>query len=189
VSPLETAGVLTGIAAVWLTTRQNLWCWPVGLVNVAIFAVVFHGARLYADMGLQAIYAALGAYGWYHWLRGGPEGVALPVSRAPLRALLGLAAAGGLASCALGLGLARGTDAAVPFWDAATTSFSLVAQLMQARKWVENWIVWLIVDVALVAKYASLGLRATAGLYLVFLVLASVGLRSWSRALRAQRTP
>jgi nicotinamide mononucleotide transporter len=105
-----------------------------------------------------------------------------------VRAILGLAAAGVAASGVLGLGLARGTDAAVPFWDATTTSFSLVAQLMQARKWVENWVVWLIVDVALVAKYACLGLRATAGLYLVFLVLAAVGLRSWSRAMRAERT-
>lgn len=188
-SPLETAGVLTGIAAVWLTTRQNLWCWPVGLVNVAIFAVVFHAARLYADMGLQAIYAALGAYGWYHWLRGGPAGGALPVSRAPVRALLGLVAAGGAVAWVLGLGLARGTDAAVPFWDSTTTSFSLVAQLMQTRKWVENWIVWVIVDVALVAKYACSGLRATAGLYLVFLVLAVMGLRSWNRALHAERAP
>lgn len=187
-SPLETAGVLTGIGAVWLTTRQNVWCWPLGLVNVAIFAVVFHDARLYADMGLQAVYAALAVYGWHHWLRGGAGGGALAVARAPIRTLAGLTVAGGAASWAIGLGLARGTDAAVPFWDATTTAFSLVAQLMQARKWIENWVVWILVDAALVAKYAYSGLSGTAGLYLSFLVLAAVGLASWTRALRAART-
>jgi nicotinamide mononucleotide transporter len=185
VSAVEAAGVLFGVVAVWLTTRENVWCWPTGLVNVGLFIVVFFRAKLYADMGLQVVYVALCLYGWYEWLHGGRDHGALRVSATPRAAFAALAAAGVVFAAVLGLFLARRTDAALPFWDAGTTSFSLVAQAMQTRKWWENWLVWIAVDVVYVGIYVVKELYLTAGLYAVFLALAVVGLRSWRRSMSA----
>jgi nicotinamide mononucleotide transporter len=184
-NPYEVASVLFGVVAVYLTVRENVWCWPLGLVNVGLSAVVFWQAKLYADMGLQVVYVILCLYGWYEWLHGGADHGALPVSRSPrptlgLLALLGTAGAG-----LLGLALARHTDASLPYWDSSTTSFSLVAQLMQTRKWFENWIVWIVVDVVYVGMYVYKSLYPMAGLYAVFLVLAVLGFREWKESLTA----
>jgi nicotinamide mononucleotide transporter len=182
-NPYEVTSVLFGVVAVYLTVRENVWCWPLGLVNVGLSIVVFWQAKLYADMGLNAVYVVLCSYGWYEWLHGGANRGALPVSRSPrstigLLALLGTAGAG-----LLGLALARHTDASMPFWDSSTTSFSLVAQFMQTRKWFESWIVWIVVDVVYVGMYVYKSLYPMAGLYAVFLVLAVLGLREWKQSL------
>jgi nicotinamide mononucleotide transporter len=172
-----------GVLAVWLTARENVWCWPVGLVNVALSAVVFLHARLYSSMALQVVYAALSVYGWYEWLHGGKDRGRLAVSRAPLVWLTGLFVASVVFGALLGLFLRYQTDAALPFWDAATTSFSLAAQLMTTRKWLESWMVWIPVDVVYVGMYLSQRLDAFAGLYATFLVLAILGLVEWRRAM------
>jgi nicotinamide mononucleotide transporter len=179
----EAVGVSFGIVAVWLTTRQNVWCWPTGLVNVGVFAVVFYEARLYADMGLQVVYVGLLLYGWYQWLHGGPGHGTLAVSRTPAAALAVLALAGAAGAALLGFTLYRHTDASLPFWDSSTASFSLVAQWMQARKWLETWVLWIVVDVVYVGIYVYKQLYATAGLYAVFIALAVLGLVEWRRSL------
>jgi nicotinamide mononucleotide transporter len=181
---LEIAGVISGIVAVWLTTRQKIWCWPIGIISVLLFVVVFFRARLYAAMGLQIIYVGLALYGWYAWTHPDGQDGPLRVSRTPSR-ILGIAgAAGFVATAGLGLWLSYRTNEALPIADAGTTSFSLVAQWMQTRKWIENWWVWLVVDVVYVGMYLSQGLEWTAGLYAVYVVLAVVGLREWRQALR-----
>lgn len=180
--PLELLGVATGVAAVWLTVRQIVWCWPLGLVNVALFAVVFARARLYADAGLQVVYFALCAYGWWAWLHGGRDHGPLAVSRIPRRTALALALGATAFAAALGAFLHRSTDASFPFLDAALAAGSLAAQWMQTRKWLENWTVWIAVDTVYVGMYLAKGLHPTAGLYLGFLVLAALGLREWSRS-------
>jgi nicotinamide mononucleotide transporter len=185
-SATEIVGALFGIAYVWLATRENPWCWPVGIVNVGLYILVFYEARLYADMGLQVVYVALSVYGWHQWLRGGPGHGTLPVSRAPLSALLPLWALGTVGAALLGFTLYRHTDASLPFWDSSTTSFSLVAQWMQARKWIENWVVWIVVDVVYIGIYVYKRLYPTAGLYAVFVGLALLGLVQWRRSLPAR---
>jgi nicotinamide mononucleotide transporter len=185
-SPTEIAAFLFGVLAVWLTTRENPWCWPLGLVNVALSGIVFYEARLYADTGLQGVYFALCLYGWYAWLRGGEHHGALAVSRAPRRWLAGLAAAGALFAVLFGFALRRFTDASIPFWDSSTTAFSLVAQALQTRKWIENWPLWIAVDVVYVGMYVYKSLFLMAGLYLIFLALAVLGHREWTRSLAAR---
>ncbi len=163
--------------------RQNVWCWPVGLVNVSLFIVVFFHARLYGSTALQGVYVALCLYGWYQWLHGGSDHGRLEVSRTPGTWALGLGVTGVAFSIALGLFLWQRTDAVLPFWDAGTTGFSLVAQWMTTRKWIETWLVWIVVDVVYVGMYLSQGLYPTAGLYAAFLVLAVLGLVEWRRSL------
>ncbi len=183
--PWEVAGFVTGVVAVWLTAKESPWCWPAGLVNVSLYIVVFWQAKLYADMGLQVVYVGVCLYGWWEWLHGGPGGGRLAVSRAPRRWLAGLSVAGAAFAVALGLFLTRKTDASLPFWDATTTAYSLVAQLLQSRKWIETWWFWIAVDVVYVGVYVAKGLYLTAVLYGVFLGLCVLGLREWRRSLEA----
>jgi nicotinamide mononucleotide transporter len=182
-SGIEIAGVLTGIVAVWLTTRQKVWCWPIGIVSVLLFVAVFFRARLYAAMGLQLVYVGLAIYGWYAWVNGGQGDGPLRVARTRPRTLAIAGVVGFTVTLGLGLWLARRTDESMPLTDAATTSFSLVAQWMQTRKLLENWWVWLVVDIVYVGMNLSQGLVWTAGLYAVYTALALVGLREWRRSL------
>lgn len=177
------------MVAVWLTARENVWCWPVGLVNVSLSALVFLDARLYSSMALQVVYLVLSVYGWYEWLHGGKDDGRLAVSRTPARWLVGLFVAGVAFALALGWFLRYRTDAALPFWDAGTTAFSLVAQWMITRKWLESWMVWIPVDVVYVGMYLSQGLHAFTGLYAVFLVLAVLGLLEWRRSMSGAAAP
>ena len=182
-SPLEIAAFLTGVVYVVLAVRENPWCWPIGIVSVALSVVLFFEAKLYADMGLNAVYVAVSFYGWYHWLHGGEDDGALRVTRTPRPWVL--AAAGVVMAVVLGLFLALRTDASLPFWDSSTTSGSLVAQWMQTKKWLENWHVWIVVDAVYVGMYVYKSLYLMAGLYAVYLVLAVFGAREWASSLRA----
>jgi nicotinamide mononucleotide transporter len=185
--PFEVVGVLTGVLGVWLTTRQKIWCWPVGIVSVACFVVVFFGAKLYGAMVLQGVYIVLLAYGWHAWSRGSDGRSALRVTRVPPGLAAALAAVGAAATVTGGLWLGARTDEALPWLDGFTTSFSLVAQWMQARKLLENWLVWVVVDLAYVGMSLSQGLTLTAGLYAVYVGLAALGFRDWRRSMAAER--
>ncbi len=181
----EIAGTLSGILAVWLTTRQNIWCWPAGIVNVSLYAIVFYRSKLYADMALQLVYVALCLYGWYHWKHPGAQRTRLPVSRLRPRTALALLVVGMPALAGLGGFLSRRTDASLPYLDSATTVASLLAQWLQTRKVLENWHVWIVTDLVYIAMYVYKDLFLTAGLYLVFTALAIVGLREWRKSLPA----
>ncbi len=167
------------LLAVYLTTRQVIWCWPIGMVSVLLYAWVFYQAKLYADMGLQALYFGLAVYGWWAWLYGGEDHGELAVSRTSPRKAVVLFVIGLVAGLTLGRLLSRYTDASLPFMDSILTSFSIVAQWMQTRKLLEAWLVWLAVDVFYVGMFLYKGLYPTAGLYAVFLYLAALGYIEW----------
>jgi nicotinamide mononucleotide transporter len=179
----ELVAVVVTMAAVYLTTRQIIWCWPTALVSVSMYAVVFFQAKLYADMGLQAIYFALAVYGWWAWLRGGEDHGRLSVSHVSRPLALALAAIGAITGAALGLTLHRFTDASLPFMDSTLSSFSIVAQWMQARKLLESWLLWIAVDLFYVGMFVYKGLFLTAGLYATFLYLALRGYLNWKRSI------
>ena len=183
-NPMEVFGFITGGWCVWLTVEQNVWTWPIGIVNSAAFLILFVQARLFADGSLQAVYIVLGALGWYWWLRGGASNTTLAVSRTGSG--MALVLAGLLVGCtaALTVALVWVHDAA-PFWDALTTVLSLIAQYMLTRKMYENWWLWISADVIYVVLYASKGLPLTAMLYAVFLLMCVAGLRQWRVALGA----
>ena len=184
---LEILAAITGIISVYLSTRENIWSWPTALVNVTLYFVVFLDAKLYADMGLQVVYFALSLYGWYEWLYGGENRTELHVSRVTRSLGVRLALVGLAATGLLGTALARFTDAALPYLDSATTSTSLVAQWMMTRKIVENWAVWVAVDVVYVGMFLYKSLYLTAGLYAVFFVLAVMGYQDWKRSFEERR--
>lgn len=184
--PIEVAAAAFGIASVFLSARQNVWNWPLGIINVALYIIVFYEAKLYADMGLQVVYVVLAAYGWWHWLHGGANRGTLPVSRVSTREIVLLTIAFVAGTAAVSTLLARTTDASLPLADSALTAASLVAQYMMTRKYVECWLVWIVADTAYVALFIYKDLWPTAGLYLVFTVLAVMGWRQWRASLREQ---
>jgi nicotinamide mononucleotide transporter len=185
----EAVAVLFGIVSVWLSVKENIWSWPTAIVNVSLYFVIFQHQRLYADMGLQVFYAAISAYGWYHWLFGGAQHTRLRVSRTPRTLWLLLPVLWVAASLGLGTLLDRTTDAALPYLDSALTSGSLIAQWMMTRKYLGNWTVWILLDVAYVGVFINRGLYLTAFLYAVFLVLAARGRLEWRRSLDLQGAP
>jgi nicotinamide mononucleotide transporter len=183
VSALELLAAITGAFSVWLSVRQNIWSWPTAIVNVLLYTVVFWNAKLYADMGLQVIYAVLSLYGWYQWLYGGAGRTELRVTRTPPRIAAILTVVAAVGSALLGALLRHATDAALPFMDSFLSSTSLVAQWMMTKKLLENWLVWIAVDVLYVGMFLFKGLYVTAGLYAVFLGLAVRGYLDWRRSM------
>ena len=175
-TPLEVCAVAFGLVSVYLSTRENIWSWPTAIVNVGLYALLFRREKLYADMGLQVVYLVLSFYGWYEWLYGGEHRTVLHVSRI-----------GAACSVALGTLLQRSTDAALPYLDSTLAVFSLIAQWMMTRKVLENWSVWILVDIVYVGMFIFLKhLYFTAFQYAVFLVLAVMGHVQWRRSYRAR---
>jgi nicotinamide mononucleotide transporter len=182
-TPLELISFLLAATTVVLNIRQKHWAWLFSIASSATYAVVFFDARLYGDMGLQFVFIAASVWGWYQWLHGAGK-QALVVTRLT-RATRGWAIAGwAIGFIVLSSFLDRYTDTDVPHADGFLTAGSLVGQLLLGRKKVENWIVWIVVDVLYVGLYVYKGLTLTAFLYALFVVLAWTGWRAWSNIAR-----
>jgi len=182
-TPLELLGFVLSVATVVLTILRNHWGWFFAIVSSATYGVVFFDARLYGDAGLQGVFIAASIWGWWQWLRGA-EGKPLPVTRLAPAGWAWSLAGWALGFFALSAFLKAFTDTDVPHMDGFLTAGSLLGQLLTAKKKIENWHTWIVVDVLYVGLYVYKGLHLTAILYAVFVVLAVLGLRAWSAAAR-----
>ncbi|MEO7103197.1 MAG: nicotinamide riboside transporter PnuC [Gemmatimonadaceae bacterium] len=188
-SCLEAIAVTFGIISVYLSTRENIWSWPTALVNVSLFSALFLRSGLYSDTGLQVVYFLLSLYGWYEWLYGGAGRSAIAVSRTTNRTWV---IVGGLAVIMwglLGTITSRLPGTALPYVDAATTTVSLIAQWMMTRKLLENWLIWIAVDVIYIGMFIYKGLYLTAFNYGIYLALALLGYLAWKRSLETANSP
>lgn len=182
-SLMEGFGFVTGAACVALLVRQNIWNWPLGILNNLVFIVLFYRTGLYADVGLQGFYIAISLYGWWSWLHGGRDHGALRVSRVRPGPAVLLALTVCFSTALLTWLLRRYTNSTVPVLDSLITSLSLVAQFMMTRKWIENWLVWITANCLSVGLLSYKGLYVAASLYLVYQVLCVLGWREWRRKL------
>ncbi len=186
---IEIVATILGLTNVYLIVRRNIWNYPFGLAMVILYAKIFYDYKLYSDALLQIYYVVIQLYGWWYWLRGRQADGLITVARLAhgQRALT----AGIIIVGAAGLGwfMASNTDASVPYWDATTTVMSLMAQFLLSRRCIENWVLWIAVDVLSIGIYTYKELYLTAGLYAVFLGMASWGLMAWLRAERRQTGP
>ena len=182
-NPIELVAVVMTLVGIVLTIKERIICWPVAIVGILAYLVVFLRARLYADAALQPIYVVQNIYGWWYWARGGERGQ----GKAPIvvldwairmRWLAGTAAV----SLLVGMALARWTNAAAPYADAALSTTSLVANWLLAKKVLENWWLWIAVNVGYVILFWRKQLLLSAGLYAVLLALAVAGLIEWQRS-------
>jgi len=186
--PLDQVNLVLGIAGVVLMVRRSLWAFPVGLAAVAVQAKLFWAATFYADARLQGFFFVLLAYGWWHWVRHKGAAPELPVTKLGWPVRFGYFAAATALTLAWGAWQQAHNNAAMPYRDAFIASFSMAAQILQVRKNVENWPVWVAVNVVAIAAYWSADLAYTAFLYAIYLVLAFAGWREWARTMRAEKT-
>jgi nicotinamide mononucleotide transporter len=190
VTVLEVFGFVTGLLCVWAVWRRWVWNWPVGIANNLAFLVLFLGVGLYADSVLQLAFIALGIVGWISWSRRDARTVTdLRVRRIDRRT--GLITLGTTVVGTIGVAvvLINGTDSVVPWPDAFVLVASLVATWLQARRMLEHWYLWIVIDVVSVPLYFAKGLALTAVLYLVFLGLCVGGVLSWRRSTAASDEP
>ncbi|WP_133366152.1 nicotinamide riboside transporter PnuC [Qipengyuania sediminis] len=180
--PLELAAVAFGLANITLLVRRSIWNFPFGICMVTLYFAIFWRQRLYAEAGLQVFFALVNIYGWRLWARAG--GAQEPVAVGWMGGSARIACLGFIAVAALTLGasLDRWTDAAMPFPDAAIAAASIAAQFLLSFRRIENWVLWIAIDVGAIALYIARDLHLTAGLYAAFLVLSVMGLRQWIAA-------
>lgn len=186
-SYLEIFGFITGILGVWLTIRRNILCFPIGILNVLIYVYLFQSesVRLYADALLQIVYLILLVYGWIVWNRSNNEKDEIhTVSATLIKKLFAISI---LSTMALGIFLAQYTNASLPYLDAALTIISLIAQWMIAKKMIENWLLWMAVNIIYIPLYTYKGLTLTSILYLLFLILAINGWYNWRKVKSNER--
>ena len=180
---LQIVGVALGLFYLWLEYRANVWLWIVGLIMPMVNGVLYAMSGLYADMGMNIYYIIAGIYGWIVWNNRRPD-KKVEIGYTPHRAIVPLI---GITIAVWGFiwwVLSSFTDSTVPVLDSLTTTLSIVATWMLAQKYVEQWLVWLVVDAITVGLYIYKGIPITAGLYLLYTLLAWVGYRRWLRQIR-----
>lgn len=181
-STIELIAVVFGLLSVILTIRQNIWCWPTGLVQVVLFVGIFYDAKLYSDMVLHVIYIFLQFYGWYYWLYGDRGNKILVVQKLTPNQLVWWTLAVVVLTGMWGGLMHFCTDASFAFADAFIMMASLAAQWLMAQKKLQSWYYWIAVDIVGIFVYWQKGLSLTALLYCLFLVLALLGWISWYSA-------
>jgi len=183
-TPFELIAVIMAVLYLLLAIRQNIWCWACAGVSTAIYVYLFLSAQLYMESALNVFYFGMAIYGWSVWYRGRTDGHELPVSVWPLTVHSYAIAAIIVASGISGYLLSRYTDAAFPYIDSMTTWAAIWATFLVARKVLENWWYWLVIDLASILIYWSRDLQLTSLLFVVYVIMIPFGLISWTRSRR-----
>lgn len=185
---LEAVAVIFGLASVWYARLENILVYPTGIISVIIYVYICAGAKLYADMGINAYYFVMSVYGWVVWSKKVDPTHRIPISRNSLSENISSVIILVVSFFVLRYVLINYTDSDVPVWDSATTAIFFVAMWLMARKKIENWIAWIIADAVSIPLYFHKGLLLTSFQYLVFLILAIMGYIAWKKDLEARAT-
>ena len=183
---LEIVAFILALGMVGFNIRELHWGWPLAVVSSLMYFALFWKSRLYGDASLQIFFALIALWGWWQWLRGSrstTDNARLHVARLSRSGILWTIAVSALLWPVTGYFLKRYTDTDVPWWDAFPTALSVVGQYLLGRKYIENWLMWIVVNVASVALFAYKGLWLTVILYTLFIALSVVGWRAWQRRL------
>lgn len=186
-APLDQLNLALGVLGVWLMIRRTLWAFPVGLLAVSVQGVLFYRARFYADATVQIFFFGALAWGWWDWVRDRGTAPELPVTTLSGRGRLFTVMAAGAAMALWALALQHwASDARMPWRDAFIAAFSVAGQILQARKVLENWVLWTVVNFVAVASYWQADLAYSAFLYAIYLGLGISGGVAWWRAWQTQ---
>jgi len=182
---IEILGAVTGLIYLYFSIKQNIWLWPWGIVTSMIYAYVFFQAKFYAGMSLQLYYFGISIYGWNLWKHGsGKQTIKLPVIRAKKKEWITFIFLTFVVTIASGYFLNNFTDSPIPYWDAFTTSGSIMATWMLARKYLEHWLFWIVVDLVSLGTYIYKGLYPTIVLFIVYTGMAVIGYYQWKKELQ-----
>jgi nicotinamide mononucleotide transporter len=182
---LQIVGTLLGLVYLWLEYKANIWVWIVGAIMPLVHGVLYLTSGIYADAAMQLYYVAAGIYGLMVWRRAPKKESDGVIKHTPRNWYLSLAALYGVLHVAIYLFLVEFTDSRVPLFDSMSTALSIVAMWMLSRKLVEQWLVWLVVDMISVGLYIYKGIPVTAGLYTLYCVLAVMGYMRWRKVARS----
>lgn len=178
---IEAIAVITTLWCVYLTKKERILAWPIGIVSSIAYFYIFLNEKLYSDMTLQVFYVIQGLYGWYNWNK--PK-VFLKIKDAPFPAFwVDLILTFGV-GIIIGYLLGRFTNTTQPYLDAWVACFSLLANWYLINKIVQSWLIWVCVDVLLVGIFISRGLWFSAILYFILFLLALQGYRTWQKNIR-----
>jgi nicotinamide mononucleotide transporter len=180
-STIEIIAALLGVANVLLVVRRSIWNYPFGIAMVSLYFFVFRDAKLYSDALLQIFFLVIQIYGWWAWSRATHVDHGVAVSRMQAKSRVYWLAGTAVAVALWGTGMARWTDAAAPFADAAIAGLSVSAQVLQSLRRIESWVLWIAVDLLAIGVFLWRDLLVTAALYALFLVLAVAGFIEWKR--------
>ena len=184
---VELSGTIFGLIYIWFSIRQSIYTWPAGIITSVLYCWVFLVAKFYAGMGLQAYYVVISIYGWWCWQRGGDSGsgeVKLCVSHCSRKLWIELFFINLLLTSLMYYLLGKYTDSPIPFGDAFTTSLSIIATWMLARKKIEQWLIWIFIDLVSVGLYIYRGLYPTVILFIVYAAMAVIGFYEWRKELQ-----
>jgi nicotinamide mononucleotide transporter len=182
-SLLEVTAVVFAMAYLLLAVRENVLCWLFAFLSTAIYTVLFWDVSLLMESALNVYYMAMAVYGWYQWTRGGTNGDELPHALA-VRSMSGsqhvwVIAAIVVLSAVSGYLLGEHSTAAWPYVDSFTTWASVITTYLVARKYLQNWLYWIIIDAVSVPLYIDRGLNLTALLFVAYVVIAVIGYFKW----------
>ena len=181
---VEIVGALAGFVYVFFEIKVSKWMWPIGLLTSIFYIVIFFKSKFYADMSLQFYYVAISLLGWYWWLKGGREGKTLEMSHLSSNLVMRLSVISLLVFVLIAYILVNYTDSPLPYWDALTTSLSIVATWLLARKIIEHWLLWIFIDLVSMVLYIYKGLYPTSILFLFYSVLSVLGYFQWKKELK-----
>lgn len=183
---LEIIGTIVGLVYLYLEYKANIWLWVASIIMPAIYLIVFYDAGLYADTAINIYYLAVAIYGWIAWRYNGTESRELPITRISLRQIVAMVTLYAILQVAISLALQHLTDSDVAWFNGLTSALSVVGMWMLARKWIEQWIVWIVVDILSAGLYCYKGLYLTAALYALYAVIAIFGYRKWQKLMIEQ---
>ena len=187
ISVIETSAVFFGLLSVWYAKKEKIWLYPTGIVSIIIYIDLTFQYKLYGDMGIQVYYLVMSIYGWYFWIKGKGTQVPVPISRNNKQEnlIVFLLFVGSFLLIRFGLEL---TDSSVPTWDALTSALAIAGMWLMARKKIEHWIAWIIVDSISVPLYIYKGLPLTSFQFLLFTILALWGYLTWNIKLKLKES-
>ena len=181
---IEVLGALTGLIYLYFSIRQIIWLWPLGIITSLLYIYVFFKTKFYADMGLQVYYFFISFYGWFNWLYGKKGNKKLVVQFAGRKMLIVLFILTILITYLIAFILIKFTDSPLPYWDAFTTAGSILATWMLARKIIEHWLFWIIIDGVSIGLYIYKGLYPTVILFFVYFTMALAGYIKWKEDMK-----
>jgi nicotinamide mononucleotide transporter len=180
----EVLGLILGLLAVWFLIKENIWTWPVGIVYVVFSLYIFWEAKLYDDFALHIFFLVMNVYGWWFWVYGKKKSEKeLSVTTSSVATLVVVMVVSAVLIFINGYLLEKYTDASLPYWDSTTTILSLSAMWLTARKKIENWFLWLVVDILATGIYFFKELYFYSFLYLVYVGLAVWGYLEWEKSM------
>lgn len=186
---IEVFATITGIIGVYLTARQNIWCWPIGLINVGLSIYVYFDSKLYADMVLQFFYLEMTVYGWYFWVFGGKKKYELEVRNITKTEIIVFSILIVILSFISGFLFRNFTNAAFPYWDSLLLVGGIIATYAMAKKIIQHWMMWIILDINAAILYFIKDLYSFTALYFLFTILAIIGHFQWKKDMHKIKNP